>query len=130
MALNLFKNTGIKLDKVCVGFNWVAIETIVSVKKGSFFGLGGTTVKNKVKVKVNLHASCVLLDSSKQVLEIIHLGNLKSKTGFVNLTCVNLSGGIDENEQKKSSFYGDLIEQRRTDTEKVSFFDFICEYFY
>jgi tellurium resistance protein TerZ len=122
MALNLFKNTGIKLDKVCVGFNWVAIETIVSVKKGSFFGLGGTTVKNKVKVKVNLHASCVLLDSSKQVLEIIHLGYLNSKTGFVNLTCVNLSGGIDGNDGLDNEIITVNLERLPANVNQIVFF--------
>ena len=44
--------------------------------------------------------------------------NDKHGIQFYGRGCI---GGIDENEQKKSSFYGDLIEQRRTDTEKVSY---------
>ena len=42
--------------------------------------------------------------------------NDKHGIQFYGRGCI---GGIDEKEQKKSSFYGDLIEQRRTDTEKV-----------
>ena len=47
--------------------------------------------------------------------------NDKHGIQFYGRGCI---GGIDEKEQKKSSFYGDLIEQRRTDTEKVGFFVF------
>jgi len=46
--------------------------------------------------------------------------NDKHGIQFYGRGCI---GGIDEKEQKKSSFYGDLIEQRRTDTEKDQEFE-------
>ena len=66
--INLEKSNGSKLQNICVGINWGAIE-----KKGWF---GGTS-----KEAVDLDASCALYDDNKNLLDIIYFGQLKSKDG-------------------------------------------------
>jgi tellurium resistance protein TerZ len=68
--INLEKTNGSKLQNICVGVNWGAIE-----KKG-FFG-------NKKMEAVDLDASCATFDSSNKISEIIYFGNLKSKNGSI-----------------------------------------------
>lgn len=68
--ISLEKSNGSKLQNICVGINWGAIE-----KKG-FFG-------NTKKEAVDLDASCALYDDNKNVLEIIYFGNLRSKDSSI-----------------------------------------------
>jgi tellurium resistance protein TerZ len=68
--INLEKSNGSKLQNLCVGINWGAIE------KKSWFG--GTT-----KQAVDLDASCALFDENKKLLEIIYFGKLKSSDGSI-----------------------------------------------
>jgi len=69
--INLEKSNGSKLQNVCVGINWGAIE-----KKG-MFGFG------KSKEAVDLDASCALFDDTKKRLDVVYFGNLKSKDGSI-----------------------------------------------
>lgn len=69
--ISLEKTNGTKLQQVCVGINWGAIE-----KKG-LFGFGSS------KVAVDLDASCVVYNDNKQLLEVVYFGNLASKDGSV-----------------------------------------------
>src|SRR6188768_1515907 len=80
--INLEKSNGAKLQQVCVGINWGAIE-----KKG-FLGL------SKSKEAVDLDASCALINGNKQLEEIIYFGNLKSKNGSVKHSGDDLTGDM------------------------------------
>ncbi|MFT3679793.1 MAG: TerD family protein [Ferruginibacter sp.] len=79
--INLEKSNGSKLQNICVGINWGAIE-----KKG-FLG--------KTKEAVDLDASCILYDGNKTVAEIIYFGNLKSKNKSVVHSGDDLTGDMD-----------------------------------
>ena len=80
--INLEKTNGSKLQNICVGINWGAIE-----KKG-MFGLG------KTKEAVDLDASCALYDDNKKMTDIIYFGNLKSKDGAVKHSGDDQSGDM------------------------------------
>ena len=57
--INLEKSNGSKLQNVCVGINWVAIE-----KKGIF----GTK-----KEPVDLDGSCAVYDANKNVIDTVNI---------------------------------------------------------
>jgi tellurium resistance protein TerZ len=80
--INLQKANGTKLQNICVGINWGAIE-----KKG-IFGLG------KTKEAVDLDASCATYDEAKKLIDIIYFGNLKSKDGAVKHSGDDLTGDM------------------------------------
>ncbi|OPB87558.1 TerD family protein [Elizabethkingia ursingii] len=80
--INLEKSNGIKLQDICVGVNWGAIE-----KKG---WLGSSS-----KEAVDLDASCALFDQNKNPLEIIYFGNLQSKDRSVKHSGDDLTGDMD-----------------------------------
>lgn len=80
--INLEKSNGTKLQNICVGINWGAIE------KKSMFGL------SKTKEAVDLDASCALYNDAKQVQEIIYFGNLKSKDGSIKHSGDDLTGDM------------------------------------
>lgn len=80
--INLEKGNGTKLQQVCVGINWGAIE-----KKG-LFGIG------KSKEAVDLDASCALYDDNKKVLDIVYFGNLRSKESAVTHSGDDLTGDM------------------------------------
>lgn len=67
--INLEKSNGSKLQYICVGLNWGAIE-----KKG-FFG--------KTKIAVDLDASCAMFDANKNNIDVVYFGNLRSKDSAV-----------------------------------------------
>lgn len=79
--INLEKSNGSKLQNICVGTNWGAIE-----KKG---WLGGIK-----KEAVDLDASCALYDDLKQVQEVVYFGNLKSKDNSVKHSGDDRTGDI------------------------------------
>ncbi|AJW61781.1 Stress response protein SCP2 [Elizabethkingia miricola] len=80
--INLEKSNGIRLQDICVGVNWGAIE-----KKG---WLGSPS-----KEAVDLDASCALFDQNKNPLEIIYFGNLQSKDRSVQHSGDDLTGDMD-----------------------------------
>ncbi|HEX8461820.1 MAG TPA: TerD family protein [Segetibacter sp.] len=80
--INLEKSNGAKLQSICVGINWGAIE-----KKG-LFGL------SKTKEAVDLDASCALYDDKKTVVDVVYFGNLKSKDGSVKHSGDDLTGDM------------------------------------
>ncbi|PSL47336.1 tellurium resistance protein TerZ [Chitinophaga niastensis] len=80
--INLEKSNGSKLQNICVGINWGAIE-----KKG-LFGL------SKTKEAVDLDASCALYNEQKQVLEVVYFGNLSSKDNAVKHSGDDLTGDM------------------------------------
>jgi tellurium resistance protein TerZ len=81
--INLEKSNGSKLQSVCVGINWGAIE-----KKG-LFGFGIT------KEAVDLDASCAIFDEAKNLIDVVYFGNLRSKDGAVQHSGDDLTGDMD-----------------------------------
>ena len=81
--INLEKGNGSKLQNICVGINWGAIE-----KKG-LFGFG------TIKEAVDLDASCALFNEAKQLEDVIYFGNLQSKNGAVRHSGDDLTGDMD-----------------------------------
>lgn len=84
--ISLEKSNGTKLERICVGINWGAIE-----KKG-LFGLG------KTKEAVDLDGSCVLYNENKQALEVVYFGNLQSKDRAVRHSGDDLTGDVNGND--------------------------------
>ena len=80
--ISLEKSNGSKLQNICVGINWGAIE-----KKG-MFGFG------KSKEAVDLDGSCALFSESKQLLDVVYFGSLKSKDGAVKHSGDDLTGDM------------------------------------
>jgi tellurium resistance protein TerZ len=80
--ISLEKSNGSKLQTVCVGINWGAIE-----KKG-LFGL------SKSKEAVDLDASCALYNDQKKMTEVIYFGNLRSRDGSVKHSGDDLTGDM------------------------------------
>ena len=80
--INLEKSNGSKLQQVCVGINWGAIE------KRGLFGL------SKTKEAVDLDASCALYDDAKNVLDVVYFGNLRSKDSSVMHSGDDLTGDM------------------------------------
>lgn len=80
--ISLEKSNGSKLQNICVGINWGAIE-----KKG-MFGFGGK------KEAVDLDASCILYNDAKGMQEVVYFGNLKSKNGAVKHSGDDLTGDM------------------------------------
>ncbi|POY36979.1 Tellurium resistance protein TerD [Solitalea longa] len=80
--INLEKNNGSKLQNICVGINWGAIE------KKSLFG-------SVSKEAVDLDASCALYNDSKQVIETVYFRNLQSKDGAIRHSGDDLTGDLD-----------------------------------
>lgn len=78
--INLEKSNGSKLQNICVGINWGAIE------KKSFFGLA------KSKEAVDLDGSCAMFTENKQLVEVVYFRNLKSKDGAVKHSGDDLTG--------------------------------------
>lgn len=79
--INLQKDNGTKLQNICVGVNWGAIE-----KKGWF---GGTS-----KEAVDLDASCALYDDTKNLIDVVYFGHLKSNDGAIKHSGDDLTGDL------------------------------------
>lgn len=80
--ISLEKSNGAKLQSICVGINWGAIE-----KKG-LFGIGGK------KEAVDLDASCALFTEAKTLEEVVYFGNLRSKNSSVRHSGDDLTGDM------------------------------------
>ncbi|SUJ19404.1 Stress response protein SCP2 [Sphingobacterium spiritivorum] len=80
--INLQKNNGSTLQNICVGVNWGAIE-----KKG---WLGNVT-----REAVDLDASCALYDTSRNLIDVVYFGSLRSKDGAIRHSGDDLTGDMD-----------------------------------
>jgi len=78
--ISLEKN-GSGLNRVCVGVNWGAIE-----KKG-FFGTK--------KVAVDLDASIGLFKETKELIDVVYFGQLKSRDGSIAHSGDDRTGDLD-----------------------------------
>jgi len=83
--INLEKSNGNKLQNICVGVNWGAIE------KKSFFG--GIS-----KQAVDLDASCALFDDTQKAIDVVYFGSLKSKDGSIKHSGDDLTGDMEGND--------------------------------
>jgi tellurium resistance protein TerZ len=79
--ISLEKSNGSKLQHICVGINWGAIE-----KKGLF---------GKKKEAVDLDGSCALYNEQKQVVDVVYFRNLRSKDGAVAHSGDDLTGDLN-----------------------------------
>ena len=83
--INLEKSNGSKLQNLCVGVNWGAIE-----KKG-FWG-------NKKMEAVDLDASCATFDDNNSMLEVVYFRNLQSTNRSIMHSGDDLTGDMDGND--------------------------------
>jgi tellurium resistance protein TerZ len=79
--INLEKTNGNKLQNVCVGINWGAIE-----KKGLF----GTK-----KEPVDLDGSCVVFDDTKKKIDSVNFRRLTSSDGAIKHSGDDLTGDLN-----------------------------------
>ncbi|MFN0291618.1 TerD family protein [Pedobacter helvus] len=79
--INLEKSNGAKLQNICVGINWGAIE-----KKGLF----GTK-----KEAVDLDGSCAVYDENKRNIDTVSFRQLKSKDGAIKHSGDDLTGDMN-----------------------------------
>lgn len=79
--INLEKSNGNKLQNICVGINWGAIE-----KKGLF----GTK-----KEAVDLDGSCVVFDDNKNKIDSVNFRKLNSKDGAIKHSGDDLTGDLN-----------------------------------
>jgi tellurium resistance protein TerZ len=85
-TLSLQKSDGGDLTQVSLGLGWDA------AKKGGFFSRGGGSI--------DLDASAILLDASKNVIDSVWFGNLKSADGSIQHSGDNLTGEGDGDDEK------------------------------
>ncbi|MBE0392389.1 tellurium resistance protein TerZ [Flavobacterium sp. 7E] len=79
--INLEKNNGTKLQNICVGINWGAIE-----KKGLF---------GKKKEAVDLDASCAIYDENKNHIDSVNFQKLKSNDRAILHSGDDLTGDLN-----------------------------------
>ncbi len=79
--INLEKSNGSKLQNICVGINWGAIE-----KKGLF----GTK-----KEPVDLDASCAVYDENKKLIDTVSFRQLKSNDQAIRHSGDDLTGDLN-----------------------------------
>lgn len=106
--INLKKDNGSTLQNICVGVNWGAIE-----KKG---WLGGVK-----KEAVDLDASCILYDSSKNAIDVIYFGNLKSKDGSIKHSGDDLTGDMDGDDGLDNEIITVDFSKLSSNVEHVAF---------
>lgn len=86
-SINLSKESGVGgLSKVFMGLGWDP------VKSGGFFGFGGGG-------DIDLDASCLMFDSSQQLVDTVWFRQLKSKDGSVKHSGDNLTGEGDGDDE-------------------------------
>ncbi|MFY0255227.1 TerD family protein [Chitinophaga sp. 30R24] len=107
--INLEKSNGAKLQHVCVGINWGAIE-----KKG-LFGL------TRSKEAVDLDGSCALFNEQKQLLEVVYFGNLRSKDNAIQHSGDDLTGDMGGDDGLDNEVITLDFSRLNTNTNYVAF---------
>lgn len=107
--INLEKSNGAKLQNICVGINWGAIE-----KKG-MFGL------SKSKEAVDLDGSCALFTEQKQLQEVVYFGNLRSKDNSIQHSGDDLTGDMNGNDGLDNEVITLDFSRLNADTNYVAF---------
>ena len=82
--INLAKDNGTKLEKICLGLNWGMIEN------KSFFGTR--------RESVDLDGSCALFDNNKNLIDVVYYGNLKTKDKTILHSGDDLDGDFEADD--------------------------------
>ncbi|MDR0758088.1 MAG: TerD family protein [Tannerella sp.] len=106
--INLEKSNGNKLQNLCVGVNWGAIE-----KKNC---LGRKSME-----AVDLDASCATFDGNNKALEIIYFGNLKSKNGSIKHSGDDLTGDMGGDDGLDNEVITVDLAKLPAEVEKIAF---------
>lgn len=131
MAINLVKgqkidltkkDTGKKLNSVCVGLNWGAIERYVEEREGGFLGFGGTLVRRKRLEEVDLDASCALIDANNKLLDTVYYGQLTSKLGGITHSGDDLTGDLDGDDGLDNEIISVDLNKVSPDVDQIVFF--------
>lgn len=106
--INLEKNNGSKLQNICVGVNWGAIE------KTGWFG-------QKKMEAVDLDASCATFDDTNKSLEVIYFRNLKSKNGSIKHSGDDLTGDMGGDDGLDNEIITVDLTKLPTEVAKIAF---------
>ncbi len=106
--INLEKSNGSKLQNLCVGVNWGAIE-----KKG-FWG-------NKKMEAVDLDASCATFDDNNNMLEVVYFRNLQSQNRSIMHSGDDLTGDMDGDDGLDNEVITVDLEKLPTSVSKIAF---------
>jgi tellurium resistance protein TerZ len=106
--INLEKSNGSKLQNICVGINWGAIE-----KKGLF--------GNK-KEPVDLDASCAVFDDKKNHIDSVNFAKLKSKDNAIMHSGDDLTGDLDGDDGLDNEVITLDLSKISADASYVAFF--------
>jgi tellurium resistance protein TerZ len=106
--INLEKSNGNKLQNLCVGVNWGAIE------KRGFFG-------GKKMEAVDLDASCATFDENNKVSEVIYFGNLQSQNGSIKHSGDDLTGDMGGDDGLDNEVITVDLTKLPADVAKIAF---------
>jgi tellurium resistance protein TerZ len=106
--INLEKSNGNKLQNVCVGINWGAIE-----KKGIF----GTK-----KEPVDLDGSCVVFDEKKNKIDSVNFRKLVSSDGAIKHSGDDLTGDLNGDDGLDNEVITLDLSRLSTSASYVAFF--------
>ncbi|MDR2498870.1 MAG: TerD family protein [Tannerellaceae bacterium] len=106
--INLEKSGGKKLQTICVGVNWGAIE------KKNFFGM-------KKMEAVDLDASCATFDDNKRMQEVIYFGNLRSSNGSIRHSGDDLTGDMGGDDGLDNEVITVDLDKLPSSVTKISF---------
>jgi tellurium resistance protein TerZ len=106
--INLEKNDGKKIQNICVGINWGAIE-----KKGLF--------GKKQMEAVDLDASCATFDVNNKILETIYFGNLSSRDGSIRHSGDDLTGDMGGDDGLDNEVITVNLSKLPSNVEKIAF---------
>jgi tellurium resistance protein TerZ len=106
--INLEKNNGSKLQNLCVGVNWGAIE------KKNWLGF-------KSMEAVDLDASCATFDAKNNMLEVIYFRNLKSQNGSIRHSGDDLTGDMGGDDGLDNEVITVDLAKLSPEVEKIAF---------
>lgn len=107
--INLEKSNGTKLNNICVGVNWGAIET------KSLFG-------KVTKEAVDLDASCAIYDANKNEIDVVYFGNKRSDDGAIQHSGDDLTGDLDGDDGLDNEVIKMELSKLNPNASYVAFF--------
>lgn len=106
--INLEKSNGSKLQNICVGINWGAIE-----KKG-FFGTS--------KEPVDLDGSCCIYDANKNILDTVSFKKLTSSDQAIKHSGDDLTGDLNGDDGLDNEVITMDLSRLNSNANYVAFF--------
>lgn len=106
--INLEKSNGSKLQNICVGINWGAIE-----KKG-FFGTS--------KEPVDLDGSCCIYDANKNILDTVSFKKLTSSDQAIKHSGDDLTGDLNGDDGLDNEIITMDLSRLNSNANYVAFF--------